>query len=321
MQIYKKIFGFSRLAMIFLAVCSISLNIFLVTVPCKAQDESTLYVGGTGAGNYTNIQDAIDNSLDNDTIYIHSGTYNESIVVNKSVGLIGSNMRDVFINGNSSLYVVLIRSSRVNISGFTIQNGAVGIFVSGLEYSFNNFSDNILIDNREGIRLVSSSSNKITNNTIQNHSNFGIGFYESSCNLISGNHLVDNEKAICFNRWSDNNVIWKNNFTENYFSITLDFSFNSLISENWITNGSYGVYLTNSNNNNVTDNNIEYNDMYGIYMSDSDNNVISPNFFLNNYEDVKRNSNPPKITMPGFEFLLFVCATFFVIFVRKKILQ
>ena len=31
---------------------------------------NTLYVGGTGEGNYTKIQDAIDNASDGDTVYV-----------------------------------------------------------------------------------------------------------------------------------------------------------------------------------------------------------------------------------------------------------
>ena len=39
----------------------------------------TLYVGGSGPGNYTKIQDAINNAIDGDTIYVYSGTYNGNI--------------------------------------------------------------------------------------------------------------------------------------------------------------------------------------------------------------------------------------------------
>jgi len=33
---------------------------------------NTLYVGGSGFGNYTKIQDAIDNASDNDTVFVKS---------------------------------------------------------------------------------------------------------------------------------------------------------------------------------------------------------------------------------------------------------
>jgi hypothetical protein len=38
-----------------------------------------LYVGGSGPGNYTHIQDAINDSSDGDTVFVHSGIYYENI--------------------------------------------------------------------------------------------------------------------------------------------------------------------------------------------------------------------------------------------------
>ena len=49
---------------------------------------NTLYVGGSGPGNYTKIQDAIDNASDGDTVFVYNGTYYENVVINKSIDLI-----------------------------------------------------------------------------------------------------------------------------------------------------------------------------------------------------------------------------------------
>ena len=46
-----------------------------ITMPTAKGD--TLYVGGNGTGNYTSIQDAIDNASDGDTVYVYNGTYIE----------------------------------------------------------------------------------------------------------------------------------------------------------------------------------------------------------------------------------------------------
>ncbi|MDK2938265.1 MAG: hypothetical protein PWQ51_429, partial [Methanolobus sp.] len=47
----------------------------------------TLYVGSGVDCNYTTIQAAVDNSIDGDTIIVTDGTYNENVVVDKSVTL------------------------------------------------------------------------------------------------------------------------------------------------------------------------------------------------------------------------------------------
>jgi len=37
----------------------------------------TLYVGGSGPGNYTKIQDAIDDASYGDTVFVYNGTYSD----------------------------------------------------------------------------------------------------------------------------------------------------------------------------------------------------------------------------------------------------
>ena len=37
-------------------------------------DGNTLYVGGSGEGNHTNIQDAIDDANDGDTVFVYEKT-------------------------------------------------------------------------------------------------------------------------------------------------------------------------------------------------------------------------------------------------------
>ena len=52
-------------------------------------NSNTLYVGGTGEGNYSNIQDAIDNASDGDIVFVYSGVYwiDDYININKSIKL------------------------------------------------------------------------------------------------------------------------------------------------------------------------------------------------------------------------------------------
>ena len=61
-----------------------------------------LYVGGSGPGNYSKIQDAIDNASDGDTVFVFndSSPYNENIIVNKQISLIGEDLSSLhfFIN-------------------------------------------------------------------------------------------------------------------------------------------------------------------------------------------------------------------------------
>ena len=82
-----------------------------------------LYTGGNGPGNYTQIQDAIDNASSGDTVFVFNGTYYEHIVINKSINLIGDKRNNTIIDGNyDSNAVILIVASDVVVKGFTVKN-------------------------------------------------------------------------------------------------------------------------------------------------------------------------------------------------------
>jgi len=52
-----------------------------------------LYVGGSGPGNYTTIQSAIDAANPGDTVFVYddSSPYYENIIIDKTISLIGEN--------------------------------------------------------------------------------------------------------------------------------------------------------------------------------------------------------------------------------------
>ena len=54
-------------------------------------DGVTRFVGGSGPGNYTSIQDAINDSSDGDIVFVYTGTYYESLIVDKAIHLLREN--------------------------------------------------------------------------------------------------------------------------------------------------------------------------------------------------------------------------------------
>jgi len=314
----EKMFSKFNFEMIFFILTFCIFNFFLECEVVEATDINKIYVGGTGLGNYSFIQDAIDNSSKGDIIFVYSGNYSENLIISNSIILLGANKYNVSISGNEGLYSILIKSSGITISGFTIQNSNAGIIISGSEFKFCNISQNIIKNNLEGIRVINSSNNNITNNIIQQHSNLGLVFYNSKNNVILKNTFIDNKKGIFLGRWSNFNIISENNFSNYTKAIHLDFSFNNQITKNLIKNGDYGIYLAYSKNNNITNNFIEYNKQSGLYFSDSDENVISPNIFSNNYQDISKKTKPPSIKTPSFEILLVFFTILFIILFKKS---
>jgi alkylation response protein AidB-like acyl-CoA dehydrogenase len=92
---------------------------------------NTLYVGGNGAGNYSKIQDAIDNATDGETVFVFndSSPYYERVTVRKSIRLIGENQRTTVIEYRNTYFPISITVSLtaddVTFSGFTVRTGGM----------------------------------------------------------------------------------------------------------------------------------------------------------------------------------------------------
>lgn len=109
----------------------------------------TIYVGGSGPGNYTSIQDAIDNASNGDAVFVFSGTYYENVVVDKSINLVGEDRNLTVIDGGGKDKVVNISADGVTISGFNIRNSEGGWLGDGIEIhsNYNTISGNIISNN------------------------------------------------------------------------------------------------------------------------------------------------------------------------------
>ena len=68
------------------------------------------YGGGGGGGNETSIQDGIDAASDGDTVYVYAGTYNEVVVVDKQISLIGEDSDTTIIDAGGTGSVIEITS-------------------------------------------------------------------------------------------------------------------------------------------------------------------------------------------------------------------
>ena len=91
---------------------------------------SILYVGGNGSGNYTKIQDAIDNTSDGDTVFVYNGTYFENLIVNQSINLIGENKETTVIDGKNIDNVIKINIEYTWVEDFSIRNSGNGSYLT-----------------------------------------------------------------------------------------------------------------------------------------------------------------------------------------------
>ena len=179
-------------------------------------DGNTLYVGGNGPGNYTKIQDAINNASEGDTVFVYSGIYYENIELNKSIILEGEDKNITIVDGiygGNKDHVILIKKSSIRIKGFSIINGEQDGFTRGIEIRGHtlidiNISDCIIRDNGGGICFygVYASDCSINNCIIYNNTRASISFYPIYEFCFSKNILINN--CGIYNNGRDSNGGW-----------------------------------------------------------------------------------------------------------------
>jgi len=177
-------------------------------------DNITLYVGGTGPGNYTSIQQAIDNASNGDTVFVYHGLYVEHIIVDKTINLIGEDRDNTIIDGDNTGNVISIYSNNVSIREFTIRHSGIGNAGIAIYSNYNNISYNIITSNLGRGLYISSDSNKIGYNEVSK--NYDGLYIDSNRNLICFNIFSDNSYyGVYVDRDSLNNQFYENNFIRN----------------------------------------------------------------------------------------------------------
>jgi parallel beta-helix repeat protein len=140
---------------------------------------------------YWTIQSAIDDANLGNTIEVGQGIYEENVIIDKRLIIIGNDLDNTIIDGGGGLDVVKITGDDVHLQGFTILNGTVGI---NLNSTLNSYVEgNIVTSTSIGIKLTYSSSNTIYGNNISACSGFGIHLDDTTGdNLIIHNNFMFN---------------------------------------------------------------------------------------------------------------------------------
>ena len=188
----------------------------------------TLYVGGSGPGNYSKIQEAINDANNGDTIFVYddSSPYFECVNVDVSINLIGENKETTIIDGsNNAGPIIDIDADGVVVSCFTLQNSGLCI---DIYYQKSCIISENIIDTHRGIYIYDGNNFAISNNIFKNNEENAITFFGLSDSIAFGNTIINDkmEDAI--------NVI-------NSYNITI--SYNSITS---IKAGIYGIQISNT---------------------------------------------------------------------------
>lgn len=211
-----------------------------------------LFVGGSGPGNYSTIQGAINAANDGDTVFVYddSSPYNENIIVTKSISLLGENKFTTVIHGDGYYYyqVISLTGRNIVISDFTIRNGAIGMLCE----VNNSQISNLIIENTGcAVYLWKSNQNTVSDNRIVSPSEYGIYIYDHSTqNVIVNNSLLGSStNGINLLGRCDKNRIEKNSIEKKENGIILEWSFFNVIRNNNLINNTRQAYFANSSLN------------------------------------------------------------------------
>lgn len=285
--------------LLFMGIC-----LFPVTAQDAKDSQSTsrgtwLYVGGSGPGNYTMIQDAINHASDGDTVFVYSGLYSEEIIVNHSITLLGENKVMTIIDGQEFTpgHSVTLSSDNVRVSGFTIQNCGEAFIVLS---NSNEISGNLLtIIKYIGVDIKGNNNHIHDNEIRMMGTGIGCGIGILSCynNTVSDNTIHGFLFGIKVQNCPDGypNTIQRNEiYTSGKYGIFINLAVTNLrISGNSIDGNQRGIFFSldgSCNTIHILCNIIKNSTEIGLFFeypksSGSAHNLIFRNIFLNNAVD------------------------------------
>jgi len=272
-------------------VCSLS---FIRTVTASR----TWTVDDDGSSDYGAIQQAINYANDGDTILVHSGTYYENLVVNKSLSIIGEDQSSTVMDGSGAWITVVIAADNVTLKNFTIQHGMVGVILEEEKGGNRLLENKILFNSFCGVYGDRCGKNVIANNKVSFNSGHGIFLYGSEPCVLEGNSILFNGVDGVFIRYLSNSSV-KENFVSGNRACGIHIysdedperpsglSKNNVIRDNYVVNNSCGIKICHFGadvtlaKNEIYNNFVAYN-TFGLNMSGSNGNIVYNNNFIKN---------------------------------------
>jgi parallel beta-helix repeat protein len=275
--------------MISCTVIPISSKTISNTISPPLTTGSILYVGGSGPNNYTRIQDAINDSHDNDTVFVFddSSPYYESLIINTSITLMGENRNTTIIDGTEATAdtMIEVNALRVTITEFCFQHCQSNITYATVLIENSNgerhkITHNIFRDNSQEALMIAATDSEISNNTFSNNSAAIILAFGGN-HTVKDNILINNEHSIVMHecQW---NTIYGNKIINSHDPLFIFLSNFNTFSENILDQNTHGGVDSLLSCKNTFYRNIFSNNQHGIMLSASQGNVITENNFINN---------------------------------------
>ncbi len=253
---------------------------------------------GTQDYPYQYISDAVENSTTGDYIFVFNGIYNENVIVDKSLSIVGENKNTTIIDGMYNEFVILIANNNVHISNFSIRNSGGYANNAGIKVNseYNQITQCIFYRTKTGIYVNKTNNNEIIDCIF--HTNGG-GIYLKSVKdskVIScyfthngiGLNIINSHDVEIFACYAETNGIAVNiensfevkvldcavfNNNDNQGGISINHSWNIKVDNcNFVHNG-FGVIMDNSSNIIISNSSLLLNTHFGTYIRKNSEDV------------------------------------------------
>lgn len=240
---------------------------------------------------FSSINQALQEASEGDVIFVHHGIYQEALVIDKKIQLMG--IRKPVIQGNGSGTVITIKAAEVTLSGFQIEKSGEslagedsGIVIEGADAHIEN---NELRDVLFGIYVKRAARSKILRNVIQGRKlpmgqrGDTIRVWYSDGTLIQGNQISEGRDAVL---WYSKDLTVRDNFIRrSRYGLHFMYCNNSKVFLNQLEDNSVGTYLMYSSGIEVFRNRITKNrgaSGFGIGFKDMVSASIEENIIADN---------------------------------------
>ncbi len=277
------------------ATCFFLINFFIVVDLSKAE---TLYVNPGES-----ISKTIKLAEEGDTIEINKGTYNQRLIIEKSLTIIGIGLP--VINGGGKGTVIKALAPNTVIKGLKVTGSGSSLSVEDAGIDLENapgsvLENNVLSDVLFGIYIKNSPGTLIVDNKINGKElplperGDGIRLWYSSESKIVGNTIQNARDLVIW--WSSNTLIKNNQVSHGRYGLHYMYSNNNVFEDNLFADNAVGGFLMYSNNikffRNIFRKNRGMASGYGIGFKDLDDVYAEGNLIIGNKVGVYMDNSP-----------------------------
>lgn len=189
--------------------------------------------------NYTSVQATIEAASAGATVVVTQGFYNESLIVNKTLAIIGEKDPPVFRGGGSGIAITLLA-------------GASGSIVTGILITA--WDMGILVNNASGCKIYDNIMSSMNKNGIVLQ---GINAVN---NQVYGNVFQQDAVAVYLTSAASNSTVVQNIIRLSTTGLKIETN-QTTVCENIISGNQLGINLTNSNSNKIFHNTLADNEI------------------------------------------------------------